>query len=326
MTGAGTQLASVLSGTGLRSRGAHYHPIMPETAHDHLIQDLTAQGGVVMLLGAPDTGKSSFARRLLESAVAAGKRAAYIDADVGQSTVGPPACVGLKWLEEADDFKDIEAADELRFVGSISPKHLVLQEVMATATLVDRARDDADLIVIDTTGAVSGVTGQTLKFHKLELCRPDVLVALQRGSEIEPIIGMARRFFSADVRVVGVHPDVAPASPVERSAQRTEKFARALAPPQHRWKVRPTVFAPSLPTGLDLHRLHEVLVGVHDGLGRCLGLGILVFEDERLLVITNVTEGMKGLRLASLRIDPKTFETTPVSLREVMFGLDDGIR
>lgn len=323
MTGAGTQLASVLLGTGLRSRGAHYHPIMPETAHDHLIQDLTAQGGVVMLLGAPDTGKSSFARRLLESAVAAGKRAAYIDADVGQSTVGPPACVGLKWLKDADDFKDIEAADELRFVGSISPKHLVLQEVMATATLVDRARDDADLIVIDTTGAVSGVTGQTLKFHKLELCRPEVLVALQRGSEIEPIIGMARRFFSADVRVVGVHPDVAPASPVERSAQRAEKFARALAPPQHRWKVRPTVFAPSLPTGLDLHRLHEVLVGVHDGLGRCLGLGILVFEDERLLVLTNVTEGMKGLRLASLRIDPETFETTPVSLREVMFGLDD---
>ena len=296
---------------------------MPETAHDHLIQDLTAQGGVVMLLGAPDTGKSSFARRLLESVVAAGKSAAYIDADVGQTTVGPPACVGLKWLRESHDFTTLDKADDLRFVGSISPKHLVLQEVMATATLVDLARSNADLIVIDTTGAVSGVTGQTLKFHKLELCRPDVLVALQRGSEIEPIIGMARRFFSADVRVVGVHPDVAPASPVERSALRAEKFATALAPPLHRWKVRPTVFAPSLPTGLDLQRLDDVLVGVHDGSGRCLGLGLLKYDEDHLVVLTNVTEGMKGLRLASLRIDPETFDTTPVSLREVMFGLDD---
>src|SRR5665811_1576538 len=117
---------------------------MPETAHDHLIQDLTAQGGVVMLLGAPDTGKTSFARRLLESAVAAGKRAAYVDADVGQTTVGPPACVGLKWLNEPEDFETLEEADELRFVGSISPKLLVLQEVIATATLVDLARGQVD--------------------------------------------------------------------------------------------------------------------------------------------------------------------------------------
>jgi len=38
--------------------------------------------------------------------------------------------------------------------------------------------------------------------------------------------------------------------------------------------------------------------------------------------MTSVTDGMQGLRLASLRIDPETFETTPVNLREVMFGLD----
>jgi polynucleotide 5'-kinase involved in rRNA processing len=297
---------------------------MPESQHQRLIEDLTSEGGVIMLLGAPDTGKSSFAKELLASVIASGKQGAYVDADVGQTTVGPPACVGLKWVRNAADLAHLGEADDLRFVGSISPKHLVLQEVIATASLVDRARNEVDVIVIDTTGAVSGVTGQTLKFHKLELCRPDVLVALQRGSEIEPIIGMARRFFSADVRIVGVLPAVAPLSPTERSAQRAEAFARALAPPLHRWKVRPTVFAPSLPTGLHFSRLQDMLVGVHDGTGRCLGLGILTVEDDdRLLVMTSVTDGMQGLRLASLRIDPETFETTPVSLREVMFGLDD---
>jgi polynucleotide 5'-kinase involved in rRNA processing len=295
---------------------------MPESEHEHLIHDLTGDGGVVMLLGALDTGKTSFAIQLLANAVAEGKQAAYIDADVGQTTVGPPACVGLKWVRSHVDLDHLEEADELRFVGSISPKHLVLQEVIATATLVDLARGEVDLIVIDTTGAVSGVTGQTLKFHKLELCRPDVLIAIQRGSEIEPIIGMARRFFSADVRIVGVLPDITPVSPIDRSTRRAERFARALTPPLHRWKVRPTVFAPSLPAGLDLHRLHDVLVGVHDGTGRCLGLGVLVVEDNRLLVLTNVTDDMKGLRLASLRIDPETYDTTPVNLRELMFGLD----
>jgi polynucleotide 5'-kinase involved in rRNA processing len=296
---------------------------MPETEHERLIEDLSTEGGVVMLLGAPDTGKSSFARRLLERVLAIGKQGAYVDADVGQSTVGPPTCVGLKWVRTRADLDQLEDANDLRFVGSISPKHLVLQEVIATAALVEQARGEADVIVIDTTGAVSGITGQTLKFHKLELCRPDVLVALQRGSEIEPIIGMARRFFSADVRVVGVLPDVTPFSPTERAQHRAQRFARALAPPLQRWKVRPTVFAPSLPAGMDFHRLQDVLVGVHDGTGRCLGLGVLTVEDEnRLLVLTNVTDGMKGLRLASLRIDPTRFETTAVNLREVMFGLD----
>jgi hypothetical protein len=32
---------------------------------------------------------------------------------------------------------------------------------------------------------------------------------------------------------------------------------------------------------------------------------------------------MQGLRLASLRIDLESFRTTPVNLRELMFGLDD---
>lgn len=295
---------------------------MNENPHTQLVNRLADTGGVVMLIGAPDTGKTTLARQLLAAGIDRGRISAYIDADVGQTMVGPPACVGLKWVRKADDLTDLRQPDDMRFVGSISPERLVLQEVLATATLVEVAREEADLIVIDTTGAVSGVTGQTLKYHKTELCRPDVVIALQRGSEMEPIVGLLRRFFSAEVDVTSVHPDVIPVSPEQRHAHRTARFAEALAPPLNRWRVRPTVFAPTLPTGLDLARLDGMLVGVHDGTGRCLGLGVLEHDDETLRVLTNVGEGMKGLRLGSLRIDLETFETTKANLREVMFGLD----
>ena len=135
-------------------------------------------------------------------------------------------------------------------------------------------------------------------------------------------MGLLRRFFSAEVELTTVHPEVIPVSPEERRAHRTERFAEAFAPPLNRFRVKPTVFAPALPTGLDLSRLDSMLVGVHDGTGRCLGLGALEHDDGALRVITNVGEGMKGLRLGSLTIDLENFETARANLREIMFGLD----
>lgn len=275
-----------------------------------------------MLMGGPDTGKTTFARELLEAAAAAHLTTAYVDADVGQSTVGPPGCVGLKWVKSKADIAGLEEADDLRFVGSTNPSRLVLQMVLATATLVEVARPHVDLVVVDTTGTVSGVTGQTLKYHKVELCRPDVIVAIQRGSELEPVIGMLRRFFSTDVIDVGVHPDLVPVSPDVRTQRRIDQMAAALAPPLESWRVRPTVFAPTLPAGLDLARLDDMLVGVQDGTGRCLGLGVLAFDEDVLRVLTNKGDGMKGLRLGSMRVDLSTYRTSAVNLREVMFGLE----
>ncbi len=290
--------------------------------HTPLIDDLVRRRGVVLLVGAPDTGKSTFARRLLSAAVAAGVSAAYVDADIDQPTCGPPACVGLHWVRRAPDLADLRRADALEFVGSTNPEGVVLEQVVATTKLVELARAETDLVVIDTTGAISGVVGQTLKYHKMELCRPDVVVGLQRGGELEPLVGMLRRFFNGAVELTSADPEVRPASPEDRRARRAAAFATAFAAPLERWRVRPTVFAPTLPAGLDLARLARVLVGLMDGSGRCRGLGVLEHEDGILRVLTNTGEDMRGLRLGSLTIDLATWDVHRVVLNEVMFGLD----
>ena len=177
------------------------------------------------------------------------------------------------------------------------------------------------MVVVDTTGAISGVAGETLKYHKVELIRPDLVVALQRGGELEPVIGMLRRFLSPEVVTIPADPGVNPVGPDHRAAQRAARFAAAFEPPLDRWRVRPTVFAPTLPPGLDLARLDGVLVGVQDGDGHCLGLGRLEYDDGNLKVVTRAGEGMQGLRLGSLRIDLDTFMTKQVNLRELIFGL-----
>lgn len=293
---------------------------MSDGTHEDLAQDL-AGASTLMLLGGMDTGKTTMARRVARHAAERGRLVALVDADVDNSSIGPPTCVGLRFIRNPGDLDEVSVADHLHFVGTVSPSRLVLQQVIATASMVERAREaDADLVIIDTTAAVSGVAGETLKYHKMELCRPDRVVALQRGSEMEPIVGMLNRFFSIEIDMIPADPEISARSPDERAARRTRALSSAFAGPLERWRVRPTVFAPTLPTGLDLERLDQLLVGVHDGRGHCLGLGRLEYEDGAVRVLTNVGEGMKGLRLGSARIDLGTFETRPVSLREVMFG------
>ncbi len=286
-----------------------------------LRERVVGEHGVVMLIGAIDTGKTTLGRHLAHDALAAGRSVAFIDADVGATTVGPPACVGLKALGSARDLQYLHAADELRFVGSVHPQGVVLPHVVAAAALVERANRGADFVVLDTTGVVGGVVGQTLKYHLMELARPALVIAMQHGTEMEPIIGMLKRFLGARVARAEPLPNHIPLSPVERAEQRIKSFAEALPEPLERWRIQPTVFAPTLPEGFEEARLDGMLVGIQDGDGACLGLGVIEHNDGVLRVATRHGEHMKGLRLGSMRIELDTYATTGVRLRQLFFGI-----
>lgn len=293
---------------------------MAEQSFESLARDLS-QPGVYMLIGGLDTGKTTLAMQAIRNAVSAGHTAALVDADVGRTTVGPPACIGLRIFDKPGDLDRIDEPNALHFVGTTMPARLVLQQVVGTAVMVERARRATDIVIVDTTAVVTGVSGETLKYHKTELCRPDRIVALQRGEEMEPLVGMLRRFLDVDVSTAPTDPAVDSMAPDVRAKRRADSFRRALEPPLVTWKVRPTVFAPTLPAGLNPGRLEGVLVGVQDQSGDCLGLGVLNHEDETLKVRTNVGEGMSGLRLGSMRIDLDSYESNIINLRELMFGI-----
>jgi len=293
-----------------------------EKAHADLIASLTAQPGRVFVLGGVDTGKTTFTHRLARAGVEAGQVVAVVDADVGQSTLGPPGTVGLKIARQAADLEPPFVPDAMSFVGSMSPRGHVLPHVTGTAKLVMRAIEmGARLIVVDTSGLVEGVAGQMLKLTKAELCRPHRAVALAHGGELEPIIGVLRRFVSLDVTELGVHPSTRVRSVDERAAHRERQLASFLGPDVYRWRVRPTVFLPTLPPMFEPAALDGLLVGVDDGTGNCLGLGILEYRDDALRLLTPVSEGVRALRLGSVRATQEGKITERVDLR-AMLGTD----
>lgn len=294
---------------------------MTDNPYAALRDRLVGFNGIIMLLGVADTGKTELAKLIVADALAGGATVAFVDGDVGSSVAGPPATTGLKYVTDLADLDAAVDPVEMRFVGSTTPQGVVLPHVVAVASLVELARPNADLVVVDTTSIVAGVVGQTVKYHMAELIRPDLVVALQRGEELEPTIGMLRRFLSMKIATVEPALEVESPSPLERQERRAKAFAAALSPPLQRWRVQTTVFAPTLPEGFDPARLDGMLVGVLDDEGRCLGLGALEHDDGVLRVATHHGDAMRGLRLGSIRIDLETFETQRVRLRQLIFGI-----
>jgi polynucleotide 5'-kinase involved in rRNA processing len=276
-------------------------------SQNDLIEKLLASRGTIALLGALGTGKSSFGLSLAESARRRGIPVGYVDADVGQSMIGPPTCVGLKLCAELSrvDAETVRKADELGFVGSYTPEGHLLPLVASTARLVAHARHaGCEVVIVDTSALVSGVYAEILKYHKLDLIRPQAVVGFQRGEELDPILGVLSRFFAMEVTALKVEGEIVERSAEERLVEREQSFAAYFSPPLYRWRVKPTVFMPTLAPDADLKRLDGLVVGLEDGSGRCRGIGLLEYEEEAgvLRMVSSVREGAKGLRLGSVRL------------------------
>jgi polynucleotide 5'-hydroxyl-kinase GRC3/NOL9 len=290
--------------------------------YEALVDEAVRTKRTVLLVGGLDTGKSTLSRSLLSAAIAAGRTVAFLDADVGQKTVGPPATISLKRLGSAEDLEPERLAegDALSFVGAISPEGHLLSVLAGVASLYRMAVEGgADFVVVDTSGLVSGIQGQILKYHKVELLRPDLVVGLQRGEELLPLLGVIQRFFATEVVPLGVHPGVVPTTVDQRAENRERSMGRYFSGELHRFRVKPTVFMPALPPMFDLANLHRMLVGLSDGAGSYTGLGLLEHAPEEgvLRLISPVAAGPKALRLGSVRIE-ESFRAKRVDLRDLL--------
>lgn len=131
----------------------------------------------VFVLGETDTGKttlvSDIAKRLAKQ-----REVWRIDADPGQSALGPPGTVGGQALARG--------ATRLRFVGGTSPVRHLLQLTCGVASLCRAARrgDPECGVVVDSCGFVAGPVAEEFQYSLIDLVRPDILIFLDRGSAV----------------------------------------------------------------------------------------------------------------------------------------------
>jgi len=232
----------------------------------------------LMVAGPVNAGKTTLAR-WLAAQVNEHYRTLLLDADPGQSLVGPPTTLALSRVPI-----DPDRWLRLRFVGHISPEGHLLQMLSGLVRLVEAARwHRAQRLVIDLPGHMANDAGRELFFQMLDVIRPDYVVALQREDELEPVLRCFRRGRRPRIVRLPVAEAVQERDRWVRSDYRRERFRRYFAGARlRRLSVQARGLHGMVPALDNPEAVRHRLVALCDRHGFARVLGIVARYDAEL--------------------------------------------
>jgi len=287
---------------------------MPETTYSEpqssadLLPALLAlpRGATVLLLGAPDSGKSTLVRGATLALLGAGRSVAIVDCDLGQSEIGPPGTIGAAQAVPGTEFRSLRDLPVAAgyFVGAISPsRHLLDICVGATQTARAIKKSRPDFVLVDTDGFIHGGGARQFKRRLCELLLPQVVIALTRGTEIDPLLTAFSKMDTPDIWRVPVAEAVQRKTPAARATRRAARFLAALD------GAEPLVF------GLD----SVALLGTQLGTGEPLAFHLLQFLSQSLGRPALHAERSDGI--LSVIVNGETWDTSGLAAIESYFGI-----
>ncbi len=279
---------------------------------------LEKEKGLAVILGASDTGKSTLAKFLIFNLCERGLKVALVDADIGQSFLGPPTTIGLSLFKSDPDWKLLLSPPEIFFVGSTTPEGHFPVHLKGVKRMVDKAiAYGPDFTIVDTTGFVLGEGGKELKRRKIDLVSPGFILALQRSDELEPILEHYEKGPLPRIFRLPLSEKVRSKSMEERKRYRDDRFreyfknstVQELA--VEAVGIEGEVHDPNgdtLPPDWAL-RINGLLVGLKDSNDDTLALGLVrnYMEEKKMVrILTPLEESqkVKTIHLSSLKVIP----------------------
>ncbi len=281
-----------------------------------LLDVVEEEKGLGILLGATDMGKSTLAQFLISHLCRRGLKLGLVDADIGQSFLGPPATIGLSIFKSHPDWEVILSTPEIFFVGSTTPEGHFPIHLKGVKRMVDKASSyGPDVILVDTTGFVLGEGGRELKRRKIDLVSPRFILALQKDAELEPILELFQENPLHKIHRLPLSEQVRAKSLEERKINRTNKFRDyfkysaiqelAIEDVQIEGEVLDPDGAP-LPLDWAL-KMNSLLIGLKNEMDDTLALGLTkhYFEKKKMLRLSTPLQEIqkvKTIQLSSLRL------------------------
>lgn len=191
------------------------------TAKQLLSEDLFKKG-ICLILGASDTGKTTLTSSLTKQLVL-NQSVGIIDADIGQSHIGPPTTVGWVLIEKSQVDSSNLTAGGICFVGDVTPVGHLLQLTAAITQCARQLSKLAELIIIDTPGLVYGPAATALWWTVQQILKPNLILAVQRNVELSNILA-GLRSLDSKLELIQSPPQIKIKSTQDRRFYRQKKF------------------------------------------------------------------------------------------------------
>lgn len=280
---------------------------------DSIIKEVIEPYKLIMVIGAPDTGKTTLVWNIARF-LAQSYSTAIVDLDMGQSHIGPPTTIAWAKMEkEATDWSQLKVRD-LYFTGTVSPVRNLLPTIVGAGLITEKALNAVEKVIIDTTGLITEPVGRILKQCKIDLLMPDVVIAIESKSELSHILKPYA--FCKKPKIVKLAPshDVKIKTPTNRIEYRFKKMgeylkkAITLEIPKDKIEIR---FLRNIdpPFGL-LNRV----ISFRDKFNRDKGLGLIKdLTKNDLIILTPITDINN---LSTIVVGRTIFDTKEKSLKD----------
>jgi polynucleotide 5'-hydroxyl-kinase GRC3/NOL9 len=182
-----------------------------------------------LVIGATDRGKTTLVSQWAR-ALAADSSTFVLDADTGQSEIGPPGCVGLAraqaGVERLSDLKP-EASF---FVGALTPSPAALEHVLAVRRAADTARAlGAERLLIDTPGWIYGPGARRWLAALAQSLLPATVAGVGVPGELDGLLKLLQASSGATIENVLPPEGVGRKPPGLRATRRVMRLSKALS-------------------------------------------------------------------------------------------------
>ncbi len=153
-----------------------------------------------MVIGAVDSGKTSFCTFLINKLLNEGQKVAILDGDLGQSDIGPPCSVSYAFVTKPlTDLFALRAKNAF-FVGFTSPSRAINKVVEGLASSKQKIlSNNPDFVIVNTDGWVEGEDAVKYKLQLAEKLNPNIILCMQQKDELASLLEALQKFRKVSV-------------------------------------------------------------------------------------------------------------------------------